>query len=331
MTAPFFSRARIVAAPGWNRWLVPPAALSIHLSVGAAYSWSVFKKPLEGALGISGTLSALPFTIGIVMLGLSAAVFGTWVDRNGPAHGDVRGDVLFLRWMVGGLGRAGHAAILAGVARLRRARWNRLGHRVHLTRLDADQMVPRQAGHGDGAGDHGIRRWRTDRVAVVDRRCSPTSAAIRRVSPRRSWCTAWPTRCSCRGLAAGESAEAGLEAARMDAVGADGGVARLRRSGLGQQRDQDAAVLVAVGSVVLQRDCRNRHPREGLAGLPGLFPGECRGRRARRGGRRLRGLPVAGATCWAGSAGPACPTGSAARTPTGCTSASGPCCTSRSR
>ncbi len=38
---------------------MPPAALSIHLSVGAAYSWSVFKKPLEGALGISGTLSAV--------------------------------------------------------------------------------------------------------------------------------------------------------------------------------------------------------------------------------------------------------------------------------
>lgn len=83
-TAPFFSRDRIVASPGWNRWLVPPAALSIHLSVGAAYSYSVFKLPLEESLGISGTLSALPFTVGIVVLGLSAAVFGTWVDRAGP-------------------------------------------------------------------------------------------------------------------------------------------------------------------------------------------------------------------------------------------------------
>jgi len=84
MTAPFFSRERIIAPPGWSRWLVPPAALSIHLSIGAAYSWSVFKKPLEGAMNISGTLSALPFTVGIVVLGLSAAIFGKWVDRNGP-------------------------------------------------------------------------------------------------------------------------------------------------------------------------------------------------------------------------------------------------------
>jgi hypothetical protein len=53
VTAPFFSRERIVAPPGWSGWLVPPAALAIHLSIGAAYSWSVFKKPLEGALDIS--------------------------------------------------------------------------------------------------------------------------------------------------------------------------------------------------------------------------------------------------------------------------------------
>lgn len=105
--APFFSRERIVAPPGWNRWLVPPAALSIHLSVGAAYSWSVFKKPLEGALDISGTLSALPFTIGIVMLGLSAAVFGTWVDRNGPRLAMFTAMCFFCGgWLVGAVGLA---------------------------------------------------------------------------------------------------------------------------------------------------------------------------------------------------------------------------------
>ncbi|UGU31547.1 OFA family MFS transporter [Mycolicibacterium smegmatis] len=105
--APFLSRERIIAPPGWSRWLVPPAALSIHLSVGAAYSWSVFKKPLEGALGISGTLSALPFTIGIVMLGLSAAVFGTWVDRNGPRKAMFAAMCCFCGgWLVGAAGLA---------------------------------------------------------------------------------------------------------------------------------------------------------------------------------------------------------------------------------
>lgn len=104
---PFLSRERIIAPPGWSRWLVPPAALSIHLSVGAAYSWSVFKKPLEGALGISGTLSALPFTIGIVMLGLSAAIFGTWVDRNGPRMAMFAAMCCFCGgWLVGAAGLA---------------------------------------------------------------------------------------------------------------------------------------------------------------------------------------------------------------------------------
>jgi MFS family permease len=73
-----------VAPPGWSRWLVPPAALSVHLSIGQAYAWSVFKPPLESSLGLSGTQSALPFQLGIVMLGLSAAFGGTLVERNGP-------------------------------------------------------------------------------------------------------------------------------------------------------------------------------------------------------------------------------------------------------
>jgi hypothetical protein len=63
---------------------VPPAALSIHQAIGQAYAWSVFKPPLEAGLGISGVASALPFTLGIIMLGLSAALFGTKVDANGP-------------------------------------------------------------------------------------------------------------------------------------------------------------------------------------------------------------------------------------------------------
>ena len=83
-TVGLLDRSRIVATPGWSRWLVPPAALSIHLAIGSAYAWSVFKIPLEKSLHVSGTASAMPFTIGIVMLGLSAAVFGTRVDHSGP-------------------------------------------------------------------------------------------------------------------------------------------------------------------------------------------------------------------------------------------------------
>ncbi|MFF0225411.1 OFA family MFS transporter [Streptomyces sp. NPDC004629] len=73
-----------LAPPGWSRWLVPPAALSVHLSIGQAYAWSVFKPSLESALHLDGTQSALPFQLAIVMLGLSAAFGGTLVERRGP-------------------------------------------------------------------------------------------------------------------------------------------------------------------------------------------------------------------------------------------------------
>ncbi|TVT53532.1 OFA family MFS transporter [Amycolatopsis rhizosphaerae] len=84
MTVTFLDRSRTVAPADWSRWLIPPAALSVHLAIGQAYAWSVFKPPLEKALGLSGTQSALPFQLGIVMLGLSAAFGGTLVERKGP-------------------------------------------------------------------------------------------------------------------------------------------------------------------------------------------------------------------------------------------------------
>lgn len=86
MTLPILDRARIVAPPEWSRWLIPPAALSIHLAIGSAYAWSVFKNAISQpeALGLSGTVTAIPFQLAIVMLGLSAAIFGTRVEKNGP-------------------------------------------------------------------------------------------------------------------------------------------------------------------------------------------------------------------------------------------------------
>ncbi|MBK1786409.1 L-lactate MFS transporter [Prauserella cavernicola] len=84
MALGFLDRSHSIASPTWSRWLVPPAALSVHLAIGQVYAWSVFKPPLEESLGLSGTQSALPFQLGIVMLGLSAAFGGTLVERNGP-------------------------------------------------------------------------------------------------------------------------------------------------------------------------------------------------------------------------------------------------------
>ncbi|GAA1912561.1 L-lactate MFS transporter [Streptantibioticus ferralitis] len=89
------ARSRTVAPASWNRWLVPPAALCIHLAIGQAYAWSVFKPPLESSLHLNGTESALPFQFAIVVLGLSAAFGGTLVERNGPRWAMVVATVCF--------------------------------------------------------------------------------------------------------------------------------------------------------------------------------------------------------------------------------------------
>jgi MFS family permease len=88
----FLDRERTIAPAGYSRWLVPPAALAIHLSIGQAYAFSVFNLPLSKLIG--GTTSAPDdwklstlgwiFSIAIVFLGLSAAVWGAWLERVGP-------------------------------------------------------------------------------------------------------------------------------------------------------------------------------------------------------------------------------------------------------
>jgi MFS family permease len=90
--ATFLSRSRTIAAPGYNRWLVPPAALCIHLCIGQAYAFSVFNLPLTRLLGIGKSVPGdwkltdvgWIFSVAIVFLGLSAAVFGRWVEEGGP-------------------------------------------------------------------------------------------------------------------------------------------------------------------------------------------------------------------------------------------------------
>jgi MFS family permease len=90
--ASFLDRSRTIAPPGFSRWLVPPAALCVHLCIGQAYAFSVFNLPMTKLIGISKagpddfTIPELGwiFTIGIVMLGLSAAILGRWVEEGGP-------------------------------------------------------------------------------------------------------------------------------------------------------------------------------------------------------------------------------------------------------
>ncbi len=86
-------KAHTLAPRGYNRWLVPPAALAVHLSIGQIYALSVFKDALRWRFGsevdgvwvpASHTSIGVIFSIGIVMLGLSAAFGGRWMERNGP-------------------------------------------------------------------------------------------------------------------------------------------------------------------------------------------------------------------------------------------------------
>jgi MFS family permease len=77
-------RERTVAPRGYNRWLIPPAALAVHLSIGEIYAFSVFKVPLKDHFDTKLTPIGIIFSIAIAMLGLSAAFGGRWVERAGP-------------------------------------------------------------------------------------------------------------------------------------------------------------------------------------------------------------------------------------------------------
>ncbi|MCA0145855.1 hypothetical protein [Blastococcus sp. LR1] len=81
----FLARERIIARPGFNRWLIPPAALAVHLCIGQAYATSVYKTALVSHFDSTLTAIGIIFSIAIVMLGLSAAVFGTWWTGTAPA------------------------------------------------------------------------------------------------------------------------------------------------------------------------------------------------------------------------------------------------------
>ena len=89
---PFLDRARTIAGPGYSRWLVPPAALAVHLCIGQGYALSVFNLPMTRLVGITqSTQSDWPltttvwmFNIAFAMLGASAFMWGKWLERAGP-------------------------------------------------------------------------------------------------------------------------------------------------------------------------------------------------------------------------------------------------------
>jgi MFS family permease len=114
----FLGRERIIARPGFNRWFIPPCALATHLCIGQAYALSVFNLPLTRQLGVARSIPGdwkltqlgWIFTIAIVFLGLSAAVFGKWVQSEGPRKSGVVAAVCWgLGFLIGALGIHLHA------------------------------------------------------------------------------------------------------------------------------------------------------------------------------------------------------------------------------
>ena len=111
-TSGWLDKEHIIAGPGFNRWLVPPAALAVHLCIGMAYGFSVFWLPLSKALGIKEAIKCdasvgffgqlftttcdwqistlgWMYTLFFVLLGSSAAIWGGWLERVGPRKAGV--------------------------------------------------------------------------------------------------------------------------------------------------------------------------------------------------------------------------------------------------
>lgn len=78
------TRSGITAPTNYNRWLIPPAALAIHLCIGQVYAFSVFKMPLVSHFNTGEVAIGWIFSVAIGMLGISSAIAGTWVEKVGP-------------------------------------------------------------------------------------------------------------------------------------------------------------------------------------------------------------------------------------------------------
>ena len=283
----------IVAGPGYSRWLIPPAALAVHLSIGQVYAFSVFKNSLVASFDTSLTAIGWVFSLAIVMLGplrRRARHLGRAVR---PAQGDARRRPVLGRRLHGRLGRHRDRPALAALPRLRRHRRHRARHRLHLPGLDADQVVPRPSGPGHRHGDHGLRRRRADRLAALQQAdgasTTPTSSSTEpgAVASASALAQTFVT----LGIVYTVFMLIGAALVRVPPGHGDDSTAEHSPGTNGalvraSQAIRTPAVLVPVGRAVLQRHRGHRHPRAGRADDPGLLPRERR--QLRLGGRRRR-------------------------------------------
>ncbi|HWK47151.1 MAG TPA: OFA family MFS transporter [Stellaceae bacterium] len=113
----FLDKSRTIAPSGYNRFLVPPAALAVHLAIGQVYAFSTFNLPMTKLIGItqsapddwSLTQLGVIFSIAIAFLGISAAVCGRWVEEGGPRRAMFTAALCFSGgFLVSSLGIAQH-------------------------------------------------------------------------------------------------------------------------------------------------------------------------------------------------------------------------------
>ena len=181
MVPSFLARERTVAGPGYSRWLIPPAALAVHLCIGQVYATSVYKTALVAALRhqphrdrddlLDRDRDARALRGRLRHLG----------RHPRPARRDVRRRVLLepsASWSARSASRPASCgwstsatACIGGIG---------LGHRLHLPGVHADQVVPGPPGPGHRHGDHGLRRRRAHRQPAE----RPADGALRHVVRR---------------------------------------------------------------------------------------------------------------------------------------------------
>ena len=257
----FLSREATVAKAGFNRWLVPPAAIAVHMCIGEVYGLSVFNVPLTQT-GAGWTIPQVGwiYSIALFMLGISAALFGTWVERSGPRKTMVASCACFcggllisaigvklkILWLlyigygfIGGIGLG--LGYISPVSTLMKWFPDRPGMATGMAIM----------GFGGGAligAPLGVK--------LMDHFKSATSVGVAETFVVMACFDAvWGNAYTC--------SSRGLETGRLGATGASqaDGDKRQRRGG---RCLEDAAVLVPLGSAVYECQRRHRHSWSGV-------------------------------------------------------------------
>src|SRR5215813_5525197 len=103
-------------ATSFSRWFIPVGAVAVHICIGSVYAWSTFNRPIQALFPNQRWWFSPPyttFTTALVLLGLSAAFGGPWVERRGPRVAATAAALFFgLGLIIGGFGLALRQSIL---------------------------------------------------------------------------------------------------------------------------------------------------------------------------------------------------------------------------